>query len=413
MFYILLILLSFFTLPIAGQVVENVPLKEYQEFPQAELKDFSVGNYGFGRRQNHYNPYYYWDDTTRIDEAAENLTFFVSFGSNFNTAGARTNNVQSQEFKDFKNELAFRPNFLTKIWYRYFLFQLSYSNDYLLHRKQTGVNIRYNFDPFDLVVNQQKIFVQQNTLMAALSMITSPSVSLTIGAFSNSFNYTWTPNDLEPVEFRSGLFNNFQYLVAGNFKFKQRWQSYLLFKTQKANVALPEGNLKLTSLPVPFPAAKVSYYGTVGYGIQWQALEKVNLSLEMRHQFLEAVDTTLAAILAGSDERHIWNNEIILGTSFKFGDQLKIGALFSYFLKYDNNLDIRYSPDNSNQEQEVFFARIDHPYSVVVSAGYILNRFVMRGVYQFSKSTHKADNKLFLEDISHFISINLGYNFSL
>lgn len=411
--YLLLILLSFYCAPLIAQIVENVPLKEFQEFPQAELKNFSVGNYGFGQRQNDYNPYYFWDDSVRINRAGENLNLFLSLGGNFNIAGERKYSVKTDQYQDFTNHLTFRPNLAAKIWYHYFLLQLNYTNGYLFRQKQTGVNIAYNFDPFGLIVTQQELSVEQNTLMAALSMMSSPALSLTIGALSNIFNYTWTPNELDPVEFRSGLFNNLQYLFAANFKVKKRLQSYLLFKTQKANVALPEGNLKLSNVTVTFPAAKVSYYGTVGYGVQWKTSEQLNLSLEMRHQFLEASDTTLGAILAGSEERHVWNNEIILGTDFTFSGRLKFGALFSYYLKYDNNLDIRHISGSSNGEPVVSFARITDPYSLVFSGEYFTETLVIRGFYQFSKSVYKTDGQLFSEDIAHFVSINLGYYFSL
>lgn len=411
--FFLLFLLILAGSPVSAQVVDNVPLKEFRELPQAELKSFSIGNYGFGAEQNDYNPYYFWDDSVRINRAGENLNLLLSLGGNLNIAGERGYSIQADQYQNFTNHLTFRPNLAAKIWYHYFLLQLSYTNDYLFHQEQTGVNINYSFDPFGLTVTRQALSVEQNTLMAALSMMSSPALSLTIGALSNSFNYTWSPNDLDPVEFRTGLFNNLQYLFAANFKVNRRLQSYLLFKTQKANVALRDGNLKLSNVTVTFPAAKVSYYGTVGYGIQWKTFEQMNLSLEMRHQFLEAVDTTLGAILAGSEERHIWNNEIILGTDIKFSDQVKFGALFSYFLKYDNNIDIRYITGSSNGEPVVSFARITNPFSLVLSAEYFTEKLFIRGFYQFSKSTYKTNGQLFSEDIAHFVSVNLGYYFSL
>jgi hypothetical protein len=411
--YFLLILLSCLSLPVIAQFVENVPVKEFREFPQAELKFFSIGNYGFGRLQNEYNPYYYWDDSARVNRAGEKSNIFLSLGGNLNIAGSRSFSIQSDQYRDFNNQLTFRPYLAAKIWYRYFLLQLNYTNDYLLHKKHTGVDITYNFDPFDLIVTEQEISVEKTTFMAALSMMTSPTVSLTIGALSSSFNYTWTPNDLDPVEFRSGLFNNLQYLFAATFKIKKRLQSYLMFKTQKANVALPEGNLKLSNVTITFPAAKVSYYGTVGYGILWQTSEQLNLSLEMRHQFLEAVDTTRGAVLAGSDERHIWNNEIILGTGFKVYNQLKIGALFSYYLNYDNNLDIRYLSGQSNGEPVVSFARITNPYSLVISGEYFTERLVIRGFYQYSRSSYQDNGATFLDDSAHYIAVRAGYYFSL
>lgn len=401
-------------MPLFSQVVENIPLKEFQEFPQAETKNFGIGSYGFDAQGNFYNPFYHENDSLRGAANSNPSNFYISLGGNFNIAGFRYSyDPAGNQEKTFENVLTVRPNFLAKFWYKYFMAQLSYCNDYLLNQRDKSGTFTYESNGSQVTTNEQGLTVEKNTLLLAVSMLASPSLSLTLGAATGSFRYTWDLTVVEPAEFTSGLFNDLQYLFAANFRVKERWRGYLQFQTQKANVSLPNGSLKLENAEITFPFATVSYYGNVGYGIERKLLEKLDISLEMRHQFLEVSDTTQAALQSGKAEKHIWNNELIAGTCFQIAPPLKAGALFSYFLKYDNNLDIRYLSDGSGGNPAVYFARIANPYSIAISAQYNYKKIVLRGFYQFSKSTYKTGDELFLEDAAHFVSINLGYNFSL
>lgn len=411
--YLSFLLLLTITAPQLSQIIENVPLRQFQEFPQAEIKNFSIGSYGFGNRQNSYNPYYSWDDTSRVLDRQTLTRLYISLGGAFNSGGRRQFSIQPEENKNFENVLTFRPDFLAKFWYRNFLLQLSYANEYQLRLMQSGVNYSYDLDPFTIDINKQEVKVAANTLLLALSMLTSPSFSLTVGASTKSLSYTWIPGDLQPAEFKTGLFNNLQYLFSANFKLKERLQSYLLFRTQTANEAIIDGSVKLNGVEIPFPQVVVSYYGLVGYGVLGEIGERANLSIEMRHQFLEAVDTTQAALAAGTAEKHIWNNEIVFGASVKPAARLKIGALFSYYLKYDNNLYYRYISGEVNGEPAASFARIAHPYSVAISGEYAFRSLILRGFYQYSKSSYQTGSTDIVKDSGQFISFQAGYYFSL
>lgn len=410
----ILLVSAILQMPLFSQVVENIPLKEFQEFPQAEIKNFGIGSYGFDPQGNFYNPFYHENDSLRGAADGNQSDLYISLGGNFNAAGLRYSyDAAGNKEKTFENVLTFRPNFLAKFWYRYFMAQLSYANDYLLNQQDKSGSFTFESNGLQVTTGEQNLTVEKNTLLLAVSMLASPSLSLTLGAATGSFRYTWDLTIVKPAEFTSGLFNNLQYLFAANFRVKERWRGYLQFQTQKSNVSLPNGSLKLENTEITFPFATVSYYGNVGYGVERNVFEGVNISFEMRHQFLEVSDTTQATLVSGKTEKHIWNNELIAGTSFQPAPFLKAGALFSYFLKYDNNLDIRYVSEGSGGDPVVYFARIANPYSVAISAQYNWEKIVLKGFYQFSKSTYKTGDELFLKDTTHFVSINLGYNFTL
>ncbi len=424
----LLLIVWVLALPAYCQLVENTPFQQFREFPHAEIKNFGIGNYGFDPLENQYHPYYHENEFQPPDfrddpfhETPHHLdsiaNFYFSFRSNLNVAGGRNSLVSSENVEassGFKNAAQIKPNLFAKYWLNAFLLHFSYTNDYQLSLKQDGDAVTYNFNFARVTADQQEVNISKSTLQLVASLLASPQLSLNLGLLTSRFDYTWDLGETNPVEYKAGLFKNFQYLFSISYQWSESFRYYLNFKSQKANFDLSEANLRLDNNVISLPIVFSSYYGNIGYGIQKSFWRRLKVSAEMRHQFLEVNDTTgVSNPLGGIDERHIWNNEIAIGANYQFSKRLKMGVLYTRFLKYDNLIYLRIIETEADGSEKLSIAHINKPASFILSGRYNLGKFILRGVYQYSGNEYKSGSRTILEDAIHFASVGFGYNFSL
>lgn len=414
------IFLLLFTIFLNAQVTDNVPsaLQTFREFPVGEMRNFGIGSYGFDPLENRYNP--------QFDSL--NASFYFSTGGNLTLIGDRQFEQLLAGYnspQNYQHNIAYLPNFTAKLQYYPFQLHAGYQNELLYNRKLENTTETLTFSSQTVIAAGQTHEVSQNGLYLALSMETSPTVSITLGASSRSFRHQWdvqsapdSPRAIDaPAKFSSSLFNNLQYLFSANWQMSPRAKSYLTFQTQKSQVSLTEDQLRLDFITSNFSAANVGYFGHIGYGISYDITPKLMLSMELRHQFLEESDTTFAARSAGVGERHIWNNEIVLGSRWQAGNAFTFGALFSYYYKYDNVIYPRFSfsDENSNSGEEVLaFAHLNQPWALVFSGQYQRGNFFARGFFQWASAEYQLnDGSTIVSDPQSTLTLMIGWLYNL
>ena len=288
------------------------------------------------------------------------------------------------------------------------------TNDYSLAQEQRGDTVVYDFGSAQLETAHQTVNIDKNTMKLAASLLASPKLSLNIGILTSSLNYKWDPGVTNPADYKSGFFKNFQYLFSMSYALSESFRYYVKFKSQKANFDLSIVDLRFDNGFITLPIIYASYYGNIGYGVQKSFGNRLKVSAEMRHQFLEVNDTTgISNAFGRVDQRHIWNNEIILGTKYQLSNKFKIGAIFTTFLKYDNLIYLRVLEEQEDGSETLSLAHISKPLSVALSGRYISGKISLRGIYQYSRNQYDTASRTVIKDSAHFLSINFGYNFSL
>ncbi len=403
-----------------AQVTDKVPsaLQIFREYPVGEMRNFGIGSYGFDALENRYNPQY-----DSLD-----ASFYFSTGGNLTLSGDRQFEQQLAGYdalQNYQHSTAYLPSFTAKLQYYPFQLHAGYHNEVLYNRKLTNTTETLAFSSQTVIAESQTHEISQNSLYLALSMQTSPTLSITLGAFSRSFRHQWdvqsapeSPRAIEaPAKFSSSLFNNLQYLFSTTWQMSPRAKSYLTFQTQKSQVSLTEDQLRLDFITSNFSAANVGYYGHVGYGLSYKMSDKILLSLELRHQFLEESDTTFAARSAGVGERHIWNNEIILGSRWQASNAFTFGALFSYYYKYDNVIYPRFAfsdGSSSGGEEVLAFAHINQPWALVFSGQYQRGNFFARGFFQWASAEYQLnDGSALVSDPQAALTLMIGWLYNL
>ncbi|RMF57609.1 MAG: hypothetical protein D6748_10805 [Calditrichaeota bacterium] len=389
---ILLVIVLVF--PSLAQIISTNSNGFFPEIPQAEIKDFSLGSYGFGPDGNRYNP----------GNFKRTSGFYLSVGMVSSVAGGITFLNASKiddHLKVYENSSLFRPNFLAFYRHQNVVVQLSFANDYLFYYKtKPGLTPTPNYDfhtnigVFRVTSDRQEIQTLMRTLQVATSIHSFNNFTLTLGILSPSIKRIFDIKVIDPVVYKSDFLKEFQYFVSLNYRSKRGIKAYLQFLSQDSHVPLSDGIYKLDTITLVDTGNTAFYYGRIAYGVQTGGPSSFKLSLEMRHQFLT------------NELSDIFNSEAILGAIYQ-REKFALGILYTRYLKYETLTPLPQSAFD--------FSEITTPYSVGLSIGFKTQNLAIKALYQYSKSRYKLDKatNLWSENVSQFISVNLGYYLDL
>ncbi len=400
-------LLLVMSVPAFGQLVEHPPFRMFYEFPQAERRGYAIGNLGFDALMNVYNPHY---DSLHAGE------FCVFAGTSGVLGGRRTyppRDERTTEIEADKFSSPLVPSFGLVYLSQHFMFQFSYYEDFCFSDQVTNGSTTYDFENlFTVSSHERTIRIRQNTARADFSAAIVPGLSLTVGLLTRDFRYDWDIKSIPTVSYTRNLFDIYQVFFGVEAIPWHDLKTYLVFTSMNPRIRLSGGEFRFPTGIYLDPGPKeLSYFGTIGYGVQVPLLTQLKLSLEMRHLFLEDESDDLVAGSNGYTvhaDRHIWNNEVTVGANVPINDDAQVGFRYSRFLKYDNRKGIIFtSLSGANSTMA-----ISSPYSLEVSAQVPLGDFLIAAGYQLSGAKYLYLGQTLMSDNIHEAWLLLGYNFS-
>jgi hypothetical protein len=133
----------------------------------------------------------------------------------------------------------------------------------------------------------------------------------------------------------------------------------------------------------------------------------------MSHQFLE-VDTLVDfKYYIEPVVHHIWNNELILGTKVRVLEDLYVGLMLSYYMRYNNDIYIWFTSENSPFEGTEVMP--SNPLTLIASLKYQLSYYKVILQYQHSRTSYINHGTYGIDemyDFGNFFKLTLSANFS-
>lgn len=391
-----LLVIPFYVL---GQFIDSNPVGlGNDQFPQAQVKSYGIGNLGFDVCDFIYNPKYIYSQ--------EHFHVYTSF--NYNTKSHREYKTHNYNYNLSDGINSWGPTFDLKIVYKDYNFNLIYSNLIFFDQQIKGT-YSYGFETSEgiwkITIGDPINEVAHKIFQFAISKRISQYLSFSIGIRSNYFmSRINSPTTIEFIDFQTKLIDNFQYLLAMNYVHSS-YKLYFLVRTQNSLVNL-KGEGFIDGYKILFENDPyVSFPGLIGYGFQYQILKDIKLSLEISHEYLSSV----GRIYYGKTIKGhgIFNSEMSLGINYSLLTMFKLGLLYSHYLKYDDEIGLGSETGNSAFPH----AEITNPWSVVFSIKYIYRNFEVSGYYQYSYVKYNLENYYRVEDSAKYFKISLGVSY--
>jgi hypothetical protein len=398
-----LLLLSLFQ-PAQAQLIEKPFFTDFTEFPHAEFRRFRGG----------FDPDSPFNGNRSRKVTPEGLSIRALVGAASTIAGKRTYLDSEGESTDVdKYTGPVIPALGLILQSEDITFSMHYYQDYCMNDLLDIGPSTYSFTgrsgTYTISTRKQLTTIRQSTAQAALTFALDPAVSITAGVLTRGFHYGWDPTVIPKVVYEHGLFNRYQVLAGVMASPWEIFSAYCYGVSQNSQVRLSDGILRLPNATIIDSSAKVSYYGTVGYGIQAGIGSKLKVSLEMRHLFLQDSSNVLDSDGRYLHERRcIWNNEVSIGATFSVRDNIQIGARYSRFLKYNN-----YMGRVLSLSHGVIIMKISNPYSLAFDSQVRLGFAAFKATYQYSHSQYEHEGWWIFSDATHSVSLIAEYDFSL
>ncbi len=372
---------------------------------------YGIGNRGFNDKLTLYNPKYQKSDST----LSISLSLLSSVSAN------RTEQEENEIVKEYIGNNSVRPEFNLRIKNRNIQFQLALYNDldFSYKGKQSDKFFYYpkNGVTERIAEKDAELKVNNKILQLSMSINLFNNTSLSASILKNRFSID---NNWEEIglTYENNFFSNYQFLFSLNQKFCEELSGYILYKTQNTDIKLNGTGLKIAKDNL-IPDVYLYHPGNIGYGVQYDFLNKLKISLELSHQFYDGQILYPVLTLDQKKEtygkdHHIWNNEIVLGANIIVIKDLNIGISFSKYLKYDDYFsEFRYK-FNPPSTYIFYYSEIPKPYSLICGIEYIYQNYSASLLYQYSsmgysfKSESGEKYPYEINENNSFIKLNLG-----
>lgn len=248
-----------------------------------------------------------------------------------------------------------------------------------------------------------EIQISNDIFQVSISKKISDNFSLSVGFASNNYNYKFYqhnngPNGTaisDPIKLSSNLFSSFQGLASINYSDQTCLSAYLFFKNAIYKAKLGDDIVKINDLFYTQNYSKISFPGTIGYGVQITPLNKFKLSAEMLHIYVPTEE---------------FSTKVVLGINYNPFNNLDLGLMYSPYLKYDGPIEMDF---DGYMDYYKNGDKIDKPFALAFSAGYKVNRLNLQFGYQYSETNYHLrygvyDNYV---DRAQMIYLGLGYSF--
>jgi len=405
----LIILTFIIILPVYlfGQLTEynSIFFSHFSDTPQADIKQNGVGNYGF----NNYSGFNLNCNDSPIN-INKNFYLATSILLNLNMEGSGSKNVNWAA--SYINKTSIIPEFLINYRTNDYLIQLNLLTTKILNMKadkDSGDWWAYNYYFGKLKPKQTN-----SVLQIAVSKKLNNRISLTGGFLTNSFVYSFNEEEKgDSFKISTSFFNQIQFKSSINYQLNNKLKMYVLFKSQKTRVKLtPNKFEKLTYEGENVQnSTTVSFPGLISIGLQKNFYKKINATIEFLNHFLLADEKITVYNWENIEEtsnytHNTWNHEIVGGISYLQNESLQFGLLYSYYTKYDYEIN----------DLGEFLSQKQHPQSLILSSLFNYRIFDIAFDYQFSR--HKSiididdvEGETYYTFISHFLKLKIGVNF--
>jgi len=409
------ILILFFLLSITvnAQIIEGVSTLALNQFPHTSLKMSGIASRGFDDYAGIYNPKLSLSDSI----------FKVSVSGIINLPILRTYKLENEEVTYLDNKLDFLLQAHIKMILdesKRFAFTINYYSDILSSVKfgemsgSTNLNFQTKNHSYSISILKPdaSFFSMSRILQCSFSYMLTDYTSLSFGAQTTDFEHVlhWTP--IDPFIFQTKLFSNTQFIASLNHRFNEKVESYLTFKSQESRLLMSK-EASYNGEEILMPDTYLSLHGNIGYGIQYKVSDRVKLSAEMSHQFLEVDEENHYDYYTEKLIHHIWNNELLLGTNVKVLDNFHAGLLLTYYLKYNNDLYMRIS--SGYDPYEYSDIPPSRPFTLIASLKYSLANFDLLLQYQHSQVSYKDSTNFWIgeiHDYANYFKLTMSANFS-
>jgi hypothetical protein len=401
------------SITINAQIIEGVSFLGLNQYPHTSLKMSGFGSRGFDDEVGIYNQ----------DFSAKDSLCVISVSGISNLPILRTMKLNNEKIALLDNKLDFLPQASIRLMlseYKNFAITINYFSDVLSSVKfgdrSGSASFRFLTEngTYEVLVDMEKskFYSKNKILQFYLSYLLNNNTSFSLGVQTTAFDYVYDWAPLKPITFKNDLFNKAQIIASINHQFNNDIYSYLTFKSQKSNILLTKdayhnGEEILTQ------NSYLSLHGNIGYGIRYQISDRVSVSAEMSHQFLE-VDTLVDfKYYIEPVVHHVWNNELILGTKVRVLEELYVGLMLSYYMRYNNDIYIWFSSETSPFEGTEVMP--SNPLTLIASLKYQLSNYRVILQYQHSRTSyinHGTYGNDEMYDYGNFFKLTLSANFS-
>ena len=402
-----------FSFKINAQIIEGVSFFGLNQYPHTSIKMSGFGSRGFDDETGIYNQ----------DFSTKDSLYVISVSGMANLPILRTAKLYNEKITYLDNKVNFLPQASIRLILsesKNFAMTINYFSDVLssvkLGHRSGSTSFRFVTESGTYKVNvdnEKTNFYSKNRIFQFyLSYLLNNNTSFSLGVQTTGFDYVFDWAPLDPITFKNDLFNKAQIITSINHQFNNDIYSYLTFKSQKSNILMTKdayhnGEEILTQ------NSYLSLHGNIGYGIRYQISDRVLISAEMSHQFLE-VDTLVDfKYYIEPIVHHIWNNEFILGSRVKIIENIYVGLMLSYYLKYNNDIYIWFTSENNPFEGTKVIP--SKPLTLIASLKYQLNNYGVILQYQHSRTSYINHGTYGIDemyDYGNFFKLTMSANFS-
>ncbi len=387
--------------PLFSQVLvqnfQNDPF--FGESPQAITRSTGIGNYGFDSEEGFFNP-------TDSNSKSE---FLVGISSLMNIDGGTYRTNRANESRSYSTNI-FNNSFDLFLKYKHkeYNFHLNYFTNLYLHQQgQNGFDALLFFKTYDgplsiLGINPE-YQISNNVLQFAVSRKIG-KFTIAGGFLTNHYIYKIILDDPYSVELKTSFLENFQLLLSLNYEFKNFLRFYLLGRTASSEIELiPNINPNLSQIIREYKLL-VSFPGLVAYGVQYNILDDLKLSLEMCHDWLPYNDDPNLFVRW---HQELFTSEIILGVNYNIFDSWKIGAMYSTFLEYSSGVRLEHHVAYQGAE----FFPLDKLRMYKAATSYKYKDWSVQLNYQYGVSEYNIYDDGIVEEKSQFLRLGIKTNF--
>jgi len=379
------------------QNFQNDPF--FGESPQAAVRSSGIGNYGFDSEEGFFNPHgsHYESD----------LIVGISSLMNINSGIHRTNK-ENKTRKYSTNIFDNSFDFFLKYKHKDYDFHLNYfTNLYFRQRGQNGLDALLLFKtyegPMSIIGMNPEYIISNNVLQFAISRKFN-TLTITGGFLTNRYIYKINLDHPYSVELKTSFLENFQLLLSLNYKYEDILRFYILGRTANSEIELIPNIKSNNSQIISSYKLLASFPGLIAYGVQYNLLEDLRLSLEMCHDWLRFNDDPDLFVRWNQE---LFTSELILGINYNIFENWKIGLLYSNFLEYTSGVRLEH---HVAYQGAVFFP-IDKLQMYKAATNYNFKSWTIQLNYQYGVSEYDINQDGILEEKSHLLRFGISKSF--
>lgn len=399
--YIILINIVYCSSLFSQILVQNFNNDAYfGQSPQTAIRSSGIGNYGFDSDEMFFNP--------RSSDIKSDFILGISALFNVNSGLYRTNSsrVETRRYSTNIDDNAF--DFFLKYKHKDYDFHLNYFTNLFFRQKgQNGLDVLFFFEtyngPQNLLGLNPEYYISNKTMQFAVSR-KFDSFTLAAGFLTNRYIYKIVLDDPYSVELKSNFLENIQLLISLNYNYENLLRFYLLGRTENSEIELiPDIHSIETSLISRYKLL-VSFPAMVVYGIQYNLIGELKLSVEMCHDFLT---TNNDPDLFKRWGQKLSTSEMILGINYTLFGTWQIGALYSRFLEYKSG--VRFE-SHVVYEGAVFFP-IETLQMYKLATSYKYKDWALQANYQYGVSEYDLPDNVYMQEKSQLLRFSIITNF--